>query len=136
MSKDEFQLQQGEEELGSWTIYYEPTNYDVSFTGRLTITNQRVIYFTQGQTRYSWGRKMRNMGDDNLLAELLRLDKQFFTYDQKTLSLIIPRDKIKKVDSSKKLLSKKVIITLADNSHVTFSYGAMNIDKILEALKS
>lgn len=35
----------------------------------------------------------------------------------------------------KKFFSKKVMLTLSDGSKHSFNYGAMNIDKVVDAIK-
>ena len=49
--------------------------------------------------------------------------------------LAIDKDEIQHVEVQKKLFSKKAILTLSDGSKHCFDYGAMNIDKCVEAIR-
>lgn len=50
--------------------------------------------------------------------------------------LEINKEDITDVQVEKSFLSKKVICTLKDGSKHTFNYGALNVDKVAEAIKA
>jgi hypothetical protein len=50
--------------------------------------------------------------------------------------LVIDKNDIANMEVQKKLLSKKAILTLTDGSVHLFSYGAMNIDKVVAAIEA
>ena len=50
--------------------------------------------------------------------------------------LEINKADIKDVQVEKSFLAKKAIVILSDGSKHTFNYGALNVDKVAEAIKS
>ena len=106
-------LQPGENAIDTWTLLYTPPAGG-SYNGKLTITNRRLLYDAK------W--------DASVLG----------TLGNRAASgqLVIDKSDIAKVEVQKKLLSKKAILTLADGSVHVFSYGAMNIDKVVAAIEA
>jgi hypothetical protein len=50
--------------------------------------------------------------------------------------LEINKADIKDVQVEKFLFAKKAIVTLADGSKHTFNYGALNVDRVAEAIRA
>jgi hypothetical protein len=112
------QLQPGENKIDTWTILYVPPGGG-KFNGKLTITNKRLLY----DAKYDVSAK-------GLLTEALFMKWGSEGY------LEINKSDITDVSVEKSFLSKKTILTLSDGSKHTFNYGALNIDKVVEAINA
>lgn len=108
----------GETEIDTWTIFYLPPNGG-KYNGKLKVTNQRLLY-----------EALFDAGFVSTVTQAFRIrigSEGFLEIDKKD---------IEKVDVEKKLLSKKAIVTLTDGSRHTFDYGALNVDKVAEAIQA
>ena len=106
-------LQPDERVLDTWTLFYLPPNGG-KYNGKLTVTNERLLYDAKF--------------DASLIGVLgNRAAGGYLTID---------KDDIQDVEVQKKLFSKKAILTLSDGSKHIFDYGAMNIDKCVEAIQT
>jgi hypothetical protein len=112
------ELQLNETKIDTWAILYIPPNGG-KYNGKLTITNKRLLY----DARFDASAK-------GLLSETL------FTKWGSEGYLEINKADIKDVQVEKSFLAKKAIVTLTDNSKHTFNYGALNVDKVAEAIMS
>jgi hypothetical protein len=112
------QLQANETKIDTWTILYQPPGGG-KYNGKLTITNKRLLY----DAKYDVSAK-------GLLAEAMFIKWGSEGY------LEINKADIKDVQVEKSFLAKKAIVTLTDGSKHTFNYGALNVDKVAEAIKS
>jgi len=112
------ELQPNEIKIDTWSILYIPPNGG-KYNGKLTITNKRLLY----DARFDVSAK-------GLLSEDL------FTKWGNEGYLEISKADIKNVQVEKNFLAKKAIVTLTDNSKHTFNYGALNVDKVAEAIMS
>lgn len=111
------ELQPAETKIDTWAILYIPPSGG-KYNGKLTITNKRLLY----DAKFDVSAK-------GLLDEALYIKWGSEGY------LEISKNDIKEVQVEKSFLSKKAILTLTDGSKHTFNYGAMNIDKVVEAIK-
>jgi hypothetical protein len=115
-----FKLNADETEIDHWTIIYRPTD-KVKLAGKLIVSDQRLIYESKfdasitGQMAY--GLALFGSGDD----------EGYFVIDKKD---------IVDVAVEKKMLSKRVLVTLNDHSVHTFDYGALSVDKVAEAIRA
>lgn len=109
-------LQPGETELGNWTIFYLPPNGG-KYNGKLTVTNQRLLYDAQFDASFK-----------GIIAEAVMIKWGSEGYME------IDKKDIKSMEVTKKLLSKRCTLTLNDGSQHAFDYGALNIDKVAEAI--
>jgi len=112
------ELQPGESKIDTWTLMYLPPGGG-KFNGKLTVTNRRLLYDAKFDTSVT-----------GLVSEFLFVKWGSEGY------LEINKDHIRNVDVEKKLLSKKCKITLADGSLHIFDYGALNIDKVVDAVRA
>lgn len=113
-----FQLQPGENKIDTWTILYIPPGGG-KYNGKLTVTNKRLLY----DAKYDVSAK-------GLLSEALFIKWGSEGY------LTINKSDIADVQVEKSFLAKKAIVTLSDGSKHTFNYGALNVDKVVEAIKA
>ena len=118
MAKFPFELFPGDNVIDTWTILYQPPGGG-KYNGKLTVTDKRLLY----DAKYDVSAK-------GLLSEALFIKWGSEGY------LTINRSDISSVDSEKSFLAKKVILTLSDGSKHVFNYGALNIDKLLAAIKA
>ncbi len=112
------ELQPNETKIDNWTILYIPPN-GAKYNGKLTITNKRLLY----DAKFDVSAK-------GFLSELLFIKWGSEGY------LEINKADIKDVLVEKSFLAKKVVVTLTDGSKHTFNYGALDVDKVAEAIKS
>jgi hypothetical protein len=110
MSQD---LKAGEQILGHWTLFYLPPGGG-KYNGKLTVTNQRLLYDA--------------MLDASLIGVLGNRTAEG--------KLQIDKSDIANVEVQKKLLSKRATLTLSDGSKHAFDYGALNIDKCVDAIQA
>jgi hypothetical protein len=118
MSKFPFTLLQDEQVIDTWTLLYIPPGGG-KYNGKLTITNKRLLY----DAKYDVSAK-------GLLSEAMFIKWGSEGY------LEINKSDITDVQVEKSFLSKKALLTLTDGTKHTFSYGAMNIDKVIAAINS
>lgn len=112
------ELQPNETKIDTWAILYIPPNGG-KYNGKLTITNKRLLY----DAKFDVSAK-------GLLSEAM-----FMKWGSEGF-LEINKADIKDVQVEKSFLAKKAIVTLQDDSKHTFNYGALNVDKVAEAIKS
>ncbi|WP_300597683.1 hypothetical protein [Niabella sp.] len=106
------ELQPNETTIDTWAINYVGPNSKTA-TGKLTITNQRLLFLPQH-------------GADSLSLSV---------YNRQGL-IVLDKSCIRNVAAQKSFLSKKVLITMSDDSVHTFNYGVMNIDKLVAAIQN
>ena len=111
-------LNPDESELGTWTLFYLPPNGG-KYNGKLVVTNQRLLYDAKFDASF------KGMVSE---AVFIKWGSEGF--------LEIPKSAIASVEVEKKLMSKKCIVTLSDGSRHTFDYGALNIDKMADAVRA
>jgi hypothetical protein len=111
-------MQPNENKIDTWTIMYSPPGGG-KYNGKLTVTNKRLLY----DAKYDVSAK-------GLLSEAL-----FAKWGSEGY-LEIPKEDIKDVQVEKSFLAKKAIVTLSDGSKHTFNYGALNVDKVADAIRS
>ena len=112
------QLQPGETKIDTWTILYIPPGGG-KYNGKLTVTNKRLLY----DAKYDVSAK-------GLLSEAMFIKWGSEGY------LEINKSDITDVSVEKSFLAKKAIVTLNDGSKHIFNYGALNVDKVAEAIKA
>jgi hypothetical protein len=101
-------IQPNEIKIDTWSILYIPPGGG-KYHGKLTITNKRLLYDAKN-----------GLPVNGFLTEGLEINKT----------------DIMDIHVEKNILAKKVILVLSDGSRHTFSYGALNIDKVVEAIRS
>ena len=112
------EMQPDETKIDTWSILYIPPNGG-RYNGKLTITNKRLLYDAKF-----------DVSTKGLLSEAMSMKWGSEGF------LEINKADIKEVEVEKSFLAKKAIVTLNDNSKHIFNYGALNVDKVAEAIKS
>ncbi len=101
-------IQPNEIKIDTWSILYIPPAGG-KYNGKLTITNKRLLYDAK-----------TGLSVKGFLTEVFEINKA----------------DIIDIQVEKNLLAKKVIVVISDGSRHTFNYGALNIDKVVEAIRS
>ena len=110
-------LDEGERSLGTWTIMYLPPGGG-RYNGVLDVTDRRLIYDAKFDISAS-----------GIVEEAL-----FYKWGSEGY-VVVPKQRIRQVDAKKSLMSKKIVLTLDNGQEHVFSYGMLNIDKIVDAIK-
>ncbi len=111
-------MQPNEKVIDSWTVLYNSPKGD-KYNGKLTVTTQRLVY----DAKFDVSTKGR-------------IEEALFVKWGSEAYIVIPKDKISNVSTSKSLFAKKILLTLNDGSVHTFNYGMLNIDKLVDAIKT
>lgn len=112
------ELLDDEAKIDTWTILYRTPKGD-QYNGKLTVTNKRLIYDAKF-----------DMSLSGIVEESL-----FIKFGSEAY-VVIPRDRIKNIETEKSFFAKKIILTLDNNERHIFNYGMLNIDKLHQALNS
>jgi hypothetical protein len=109
-------LEQGEQELGSWTMNYLPPGGG-RYTGKLLVTDTRLLFDAKFDTSLGgvMDQLMNQYGDHGILS--------------------IPKSDISEVKKKSSFLKKQAIVTLTDGQEHVFDYGALSVDKVIAALQ-
>jgi hypothetical protein len=129
MAKIKFDVEQGEEKVGQWTIHYLPSTGG-KFAGKLLVTDRRILF------------DPLNPKQDLSLAtaiDALRVGgivgDHFRNYwDGEGLK--IPRADVQSVEKRRSSMMKQVAVKLADGQEFVFDYGLLSVDKLAAALES
>jgi hypothetical protein len=116
MAANEIILETDEELIDTWPLLYTPPggkNYEV----RCMITNKRIMYGP--------GTEIGMTDELNEMAE---------TFDGGRKWLVISKERILNIEPKRSYLEKSIILTLDNGQQHKFSYGALNIDKLVEAI--
>jgi hypothetical protein len=110
-------LQPNEEIINTWTVLFQPGNN--KFNGKLTVTNQRLIY----EIQY----------DVSSLSKIYDNSRMITRGDIGTVE--INKADIFDVTVEKSFFAKKVHVKTTDGNAYTFNYGMLNIDPVAEAIR-
>jgi len=112
----DFTLEPTETKIDTWTVIYSSPDGG-KYNGKLMVTNKRLLY----DAKFDVSAK-------GMLEEAL-----FVKFGSEGY-LVIPKDRIAKVETKKSFIKKQVIITLDNGQVHIFDYGMLNIDKLAEAI--
>ena len=108
------ELQEGERELGDWTLNYVPPGGG-RYTGKLTVTDRRLIFDAKFDTS---------------AAGTLR---ELFVGSGEGGYVSIPKSAITATDV-KGSLKKKIVVRLEDGGEHTFDYGVLPVKNVVAAI--
>ncbi|MFI5202942.1 MAG: hypothetical protein ACHQF2_00480 [Flavobacteriales bacterium] len=109
-------METGEQIIDTWTVIYSSPN-GKKYNGKLTVTNKRLLY----DAKFDVSAKGQ-------------IEEALFIKWGSEEFVVIPKNRIIKVEVSKKFFAKKVILTLDNNSEHVFNYGMLNIDPVAKAI--
>jgi hypothetical protein len=116
MVKLPVKLLPGEEVIDSWMLQYTPPGGE-KLDGLCTVTNQRIFCAMKGG------------------FETAQVPGEVFSYETgKGRCVVIAKNRISQVETVRTALEKRVVITLENGQQHEFNYGALNIDRIAEAI--
>lgn len=107
-----------EKKIDTWTILYNSPKGD-KYNGKLTVTNQRLIYDAQFDVSFSG-----------------MIDETLFIKWGSEAYIVIPKSRIKSIEPQKSFFAKKVVLTLDNDERHVFNYGMLNIDPVVKAIQS
>src|SRR5687767_4027725 len=110
------EMQENEQIINTWTVIYSNPE-GAKYNGKLTVTNKRLLYDAKFDVT------TRGLIEENLF---IKWGSEEF--------IVIPKNRIVKVEVSKKLFAKKVILTLDNDTTHVFNYGMLNIDPVAKAI--
>jgi hypothetical protein len=113
----ELNLETGEKKIDTWTVFYIDPKGN-RYNGKLTVTDKRLLYDAKFEASFF-----------GMVEEPLIYKKDSESY------LIIPKNRIMKLETKKSFIKKQIFITLDNGQVHTFDYGMLNIDKIVEAIE-
>jgi hypothetical protein len=125
MSKLKFDLLPGETVIDTWTLFYFPPDSKDKWNGKCTITNRRIFYEVIMDA--SLGAALTKVAVAEIGGKTLSSAKGF---------QVIEKSSIVDVEIKKSFLSNKVALTLDDGSVHVFGYGAMGINKVVDAINA
>jgi hypothetical protein len=111
------ELQTNEEVINNWTVLFQPEGQ--KFNGKITVTNQRVIY----EIQY----------DVSSLSKIYSNSRMLTKGDIGVIE--INKSDIYDVTVEKSFFAKKCHVKTTDGSVYTFNYGMLNIDPVAEAIR-
>jgi hypothetical protein len=115
MASKDIVLEPGETIIDTWPLFYLPPAGEM-FEVRCTVTTRRLLYGGQG---------MRITADLTGLVDLTTGNRDW---------LVIPKTRIRKIETIRSYLEKRILLTLDNGDLHAFSYGALNIDRLVEAI--
>jgi hypothetical protein len=110
------ELQQNERLIDIWKLLYRAPDGN-RYTGKLTVTSRRLVYDAEIDV---------SVKD--------KIDEALFIKWGSENFVVIPRERIRAMEVSKKFFSKKVILTLDNGSKHTFDHGMLDIDPVARAI--
>lgn len=114
MANQNFEMQPNETLIDTWALNYIPPNGG-KYNGKCRVTNLHLIF--------------EAVIDYSASAILFK-----GMYLKPGSLLVIKKEDIKTIDTKKGVLSKQIILTLADGEKHTLDRGAMGIDDIVNAI--
>ena len=111
------ELQAGENQLGSWAVYYERAGARQG-TGDLIVTDRRLLFDPKMEAGSRSIRQARQMLSGNWKEQN---------------AVAIDRAQVTGVSAEKRLLSKKVLISAGGRTYI-FNRGLLSVDPIVAAL--
>lgn len=110
-----FELLEGEQEVGDWVINYRPPGGG-RFTGDLLVTDRRLLF------------------DAKFNTSVLGTFKELFIVSGSHRYLSIPKDSVTSAVMQKKFFSKRVVVTLENGQQHVFDYGLFPVKKLHAAI--
>jgi len=117
----------------TWTINYEP-EAGGRLTGKLTVDDEQLKFVALYDSSNAEGLKIIAGAVGGLIATGGRV--RYGGNDDADLELTLPKSEITEVTTQKKLIAKRVIVTMKGGEKFTFNYGMLSIDKLAEAIEA
>jgi len=111
-----FTLEPNEFKIDTWTVIYLSPDGG-KYNGKLTVTNIRLLYEAKFDVT------VKGIQEEELPVKSENIG-----------SIVIPKNRIVKVETKQSFIKKQMVITLDDGSFHVFDYGMLNIDTLSEAI--
>lgn len=121
------------EDLGTWTINYLPPEGG-RFTGKLTVGEDKLVFKSLYESSNATIVKAIFIEVSTYAAAGGHNVYRYSNDDEATVEL--PVGDIVKVESAKRMLMKRVIITMKDDQEFTFDYGLLSVKKLVASIQS
>lgn len=128
MAKIRFDLEQGEEKVGKWTIFYLPPTGG-KFTGKLLVTDRRILFQPLNPRQ---DLSLANAIDSLPVDGIVGRSKGAY-WDGKSLDIL--RADVRSIQKRRSGMMKQVLVTLADGQEFVFDYGVLSVDKLAATLE-
>lgn len=119
-----FDLEQGEQELGHWTIHFLPLTGG-KYAGKLLVTDRRIL-FEPLKAGFFPRQDFSVKGVVGALTVRGIIGRNYWDGE----SLSIPRADVRSVEKRRTHHMKQVAVTLADGQEFVFDNGIMSVDKL------
>jgi hypothetical protein len=123
-----FDLEPGEQELGHWTIHYQPPTGG-KYAGKLAVTDRRVLYEPL-KAGFFPRDDFSAKGVAGMLTVRTLVGRNYWDGE----SLSIPRADVRSVEKRRTRGMKQVVVTLADGQEFVFDNGLLSVDKLVALL--
>jgi hypothetical protein len=117
----------------TWTLNYEPEGGG-RLTGKLTVDDEALKFVALYDSSNAAGLKLIAGIAGSLAATGGNL--AYVRNSDTELELVLPKSEIAKTTTKKKLLAKRVIVTMNDGKEFVFNYGMLSVDKLAKAIES
>ncbi len=117
----------------SWTINYEP-EAGGRLTGELTVDDEKLKFVALYDSSNAAGLKTIAAAVGGLAASGGHLG--YIMNNDADMELTLPKSEIAETTTKKKMLAKRVIVTMKNGESFTFNYGVLSVDNLAEAIAS
>ena len=117
----------------TWTINYEP-EAGGRLTGKLTVDDEQLRFVALYDSSNAEGLKIIVGAIDDLVGT-----GGFFSHagdDDSDLELVLPKSEIAEVSTKKKMLAKRVLVTMKSGEQFVFNYGVLSVDNLAKAIEA
>jgi hypothetical protein len=117
MGQKDLLIETGEKMIDVWPVMYSPPGGG-TYETRCAVTNRRLLFT---------GDRMNITADLTGLVDLTTGNAG---------CLVIPKSRITLIEAERSYLEKTITLTLDNGKRHALSYGALNIDRLVEAISS
>lgn len=117
----------------TWTINYEPQEGG-RLTGKLTVDAENLKFVALYDSSNAAGFKLIAGIVGGVVASGGHL--AYIRNNDADLELTLPKNEIAATTTQKKMLAKRVIVTMTDGNKFVFNYGMLSVDKLADAIRS
>ena len=115
----------------TWTINYEPVDGG-RFTGKLTVDDEKLTFVSL----YDSSNAVIAKSIAGVVGSVVATggNMAYISNNDAEMTVSLPKSEIDNTKVKKKLLAKRVIVTMKDGQCFTFNYGALSVDKLAAAI--
>ena len=121
------------QELGEWTINYIPEEGG-RYTGKLTVTDEQMLFKSLYESSNKTIVKAIFLDVGTFAAAGGHTVYRYSNDDEATVDL--PASEIERVESAKKGMMKRAVVTMAGGEQFVFDYGMLSVKKLVATIES